>query len=680
MVSLALAWLLNSAVEDRNAPIDWSQIFGYEFRAEEYAQTLSRAALAVDRSKIPALKPNAWKLSVLVVVPERMATPDGTYNSLERIDKQRTLLALASLPGYASLRSNGTVDLKVIPKFIPEPILSRSELEDVVKYEFNRARFDADDSIDRGPIDAYAVLETVPQSDSGRKPGFLSMPSGVADSNFLLEQRIFDSILDSLIDLNPPAEPDQTGTIEAKYLNLEPSPTLGEIFMTKPEDTSVETLDFSILSSGKVLALSEVSIIRTKQFPLPKLPGSAKSIEFKLKSNSLLKLNLVGETKGKVIEWDLTKVGATLDGTWKIVKLKLPPDGVARLRFQAPLSEFGRNRLFATAGTFEFSDFQISNDATGLEATQAEQVTEKSLSDSNERSLRRTLFQAVPSDSLVKANIAELPKQFSSLDPVIAQRSVYLWGMNAPIEEALPLIQKLISTPPNEFAREGALLTVADRPELGTFETVAQNLVRKSSRVRLACVKALAALNRTELKAKPAARQLLMIASQQDLAVIRSAALRALDPKVEEERKRIEYALVNDPSEAIRSECLKHLSQEPTVQNETLLGALADESPFVRMRAAEMVSSRSEVQREMLQRMVVDTDSRVKVAALQGFATVTNPRIEEFQNLLGDKNERVQLALLAGHLANKWVLPSSTLENFKNSAFASVRRALGGKE
>jgi hypothetical protein len=292
--------------------------------------------------------------------------------------------------------------------------------------------------------------------------------------------------------------------------------------------------------------------------------------------------------------------------------------------------------------------------------------------------MQRIAFYAIGKEPAKYKSLQPKLLQLSTdLEPAIAFGAVQAYGKIGIANDDLigkAFMNRLVATAPNEFAREAALLYFAEHPEQTTFEAIAPNIVRRSWRTRIATVKALAALDRTDLKAKPAARQLLLTATGQDMAIIRSAALAAMKPEVELERKQLEYSLVNDPSELVRLQCLRQLAAA-NAPKEVLFGSLADDSPYVREHVYEQLPA--SLHRETLQRMVIDRDTYVRAAALYGFAKLSDPtQPGEIQNTFAEEHPAVLLALVEGAQKGKWKLPANVFENARKSKSPLVREGI----
>jgi hypothetical protein len=669
--------------------------------------------------KYVAAKSSALKLRVLLLVFERDFSDPSISNTLEMNDKQRLIATMSRIRSFFSSMSQGDLDVEVIPRFVPEPIFAASEMDSIQQAEFNRFKFDVDDREERGPFSAIVRV-----SSSGANNSFVAM--GGNESGFALEQGIIHQICDQLVQKLPaklgyPAlsqTSSQLNSTSNPWLRLDPWPKpnsgvpfqlldeayrddLGLVtkFTLGSEDSNRESLTFQFVSGGvtvskeaDALVYTERSIIRSGAAVLPPIPTKEVSapggLSFEVRTKSFNPISVgwadsAGRTASDAYSIGIgTQFPIKADGTWQKVTIPRMP-GQRIPKISVPQSREGRTRNPHEVIRYEFRGFQLITESPGVPPLDSPNPL------NSIAAIEAGLASSIPEQQLVAIRaILQDPAQYKSLqpklielstnlEPAVAFGAIQACGKIGIANDDLigkAFMNRLVATAPNEYAREAALLYFAEHPEQTTFEAIAPNIVRRSWRTRIATVKALAALDRTDLKAKPAARQLLLTATGQDMAIIRSAALAAMKPEVELERKQLEYSLVNDPSEQVRLQCLKQLAVA-NAPKEVLFGSLADDSPYVREHVYEQLPAN--LQRETLQRMVIDRDTYVRAAALYGFAKLPDPtQSGEIQNTFAEEHPAVLLALVEGAQRGKWKLPSNVIENAKKSKSPLVREGV----
>jgi hypothetical protein len=703
-----------------------------------------------DKLTVPELKPNATKLRVLLFVAERDFSNPEKANTLEMRDKQRLIASMSRIHALYQILSEGEIDVEVIPRFIPDPFYSTSEITSFVSHEFNQAKFETDDSVERGPFAAAVYLSGSPQSTIVTTPesrnasdavrflplGFHAL--GGAKSGMTFEQNLMNELNVSLHDALSERIPDLRKenpikdqlTHLSSYANLFRGTYRSLLDIQRTSDLALvngwlsnpplkssfdgtSSVDLRTVASpvdikriGDEMQYTELSITRAGGVFLPSLDSQASTLIFDVKTSTSnpIAIHFTG-SKDWASETVLSDgidvrpssretlngtVNIKADGSWQTVKLALPKGVKDVSMYIAPPSSLqGVNRKRDELVVYNFRNFSVSNDAatelrqsevikleTGDELTQAISSFDLLLK-------RRALIEVVQDEKKRFASLRPLLVALArDIDPIISRNAVLAYGklgvdVNAP--EQIAFIRGLLSTAPTEYSREAALIVCSENPSIATFETVAPNAVRKNWRTRLAAVKALAALEKTDLKAKPAARQLLLSCSGQDMGVIRAAALDALSANVDFERKRLEFSLVNDPSEVNRLLCLSKLAL--AADSKTLVnGAFADESPFVRMNIPKVLGTSSPYYRTALQKLVIDADFAVRAHAISLFGDIPDAKPEEFENLFQDEHPWVQLALLKAAKRANWKLPAALIDKLKRSPSKSIRDLSAGSQ
>ena len=668
--------------------------------------------------KFIASKPSAIKLRVLFLVFERDFSDPLISNTLELNDKQRLIASMSRISRFFSSMSHGELDVEVIPRFFPDPIFSYQEMEDIRKSEFNQFKFDADDREERGPFAAIVQV-----SSSSGFESFVNL--GGNESGYVLEQNISELICQQLVDRLParlgyPAINRNSLPRRAAYRSwisatpwlktndgipfqlLDPAfrddAKLAATIELAAEDVQRASYSgrptlgaASIRKESDVLVFEESSIIRSAAAVLPQIPNDklegCKGLSFEVRTKSSNPIS-VGwtDTSGRRPSTNYS-IGVSgvykikTDGTWNAVTI--PRNGESVPYIAVPSENFAKTRNPHEVIRYEFRNFKLTSEPVAGPPDAKEPDfeshagVEQALNSADNAARRMSLYFISKEPENFKSLQPKLLEMSTELEPAVAFGAVQAYGKLGIANDDLigkSFMNRLVSTAPNEYAREAALLYFAEHPEQTTFEAIAPNIVRRSWRTRIATVKALAALDRTDLKAKPAARQLLLTATGQDMAIIRSAALAAMKPEVELERKQLEYSLVNDPSEKVRLQCLRQLAAA-NAPKEVLFGCLADDSPYVREHVYEQLPAN--LQRETLQRMVIDRDTYVRAAALYGFAKLSDPtQPGEIQNTFAEEHPAVLLALVEGAQKGKWKLPANVFENARKSKSPLVREGI----
>jgi hypothetical protein len=158
-----------------------SMVFKY-LTAEDKSKQWMPLEVGRDWSNIdvPAIKPDALKLKVLLVVAERDFSNPEFSNTLESRDKTRLLEAMARLKSLFSIVSDGSISLEIVPRFIPEPIYEVREFKQLINAEFNRSKFVSDESVVRGPFAAVLAISSSHVSDQA-EPGEDYVVHGFSD-------------------------------------------------------------------------------------------------------------------------------------------------------------------------------------------------------------------------------------------------------------------------------------------------------------------------------------------------------------------------------------------------------------------------------------------------------------------------------------------------------------------
>jgi hypothetical protein len=127
------------------------------------------------------------RFKVLVAVAERDYTDAEGCSSLETRDKQRILVALSRVRSVFQSLHNGLVDVEFVIRFVPEPIFTQGEFEKVIQADYNLSKFEADDSVERGPFAAQLLYNTSVSSGSSVFAKGVASPDSTFEKEVLFE-------------------------------------------------------------------------------------------------------------------------------------------------------------------------------------------------------------------------------------------------------------------------------------------------------------------------------------------------------------------------------------------------------------------------------------------------------------------------------------------------------------
>ncbi len=682
---------------------------------------------------VPPEAPNAQHLKVLLTVAERDFSDPHYSNTLENRDKTRLLEAVGRLKSLYLAVSGGNLVLDIVPRFCTDPFFSIQEFKDVVDSEYNRGKFVTDDTVERGPFagvlaisSSHVTLPNDPNSDFS-VVGFADL--GGSGQDMWIEEGLFyllqssiqkrltrhfsqfsgsfgaenpaTKLYDPLASLQPnfrklfdPTIRDDADLLSGWSQAATPSTPPSSSYLGAP----VQSPGDLSLQEG-TLYYKEVSLLRAGEFALPassKLE-SAKSLTFEIKTTGRNPIAVHLTTDGPAANPDANKIEYVIgdqpgmipikgDNTWQPITIPLTAGGkkVTGITIGVPREFFGTTRIRAELNQYWFRNFDFSSiDATPISLSpafgQPTFDTEDSLRDVLTNGSRYSKRKALQNLAKIKTfkNLEQLVYSLTNdLDAGIAHDAtkayieIVLAGENTAEERAL--VSKFFNLPPNESAREAALEYAIDNPSITNFASVSQCSVRSNWSVRRLAMEALGALVKANIKEKLAARSLLRLATNQDMATIRRAAVRQLDPNVPQDLDTLVRVMVNDPCESVRLECLHILGNSPLGPKDKILGTLADDSPGFRERIPLALGATNPLLREVAQKMVVDQDAYVRAEGLNALAGLGPVQVGEIQNCFTDKHPAVQLALLNGAKKGTWKLPADTIERLKQSPIKAI--------
>ena len=679
--------------------------------------------------EVPALKPDAVKLKVLLTVAERDFSDPHYSNTLESRDKTRLLEAVSRLKTIYTVVSNGTVSIEIIPRFYPEAIYNVSEFKDLIDAEFNKSKFDADDSVERGPFAAVLAISSshVEMPDDPNAfyaiKGFADLGGSSQDmwleeGLFYLAQSSIQKRLASHFRLFQAAPGqvhaatklvDSLGSLQTNFQKLfDPNFRQDTELVTKwaegltPANYQTPGYVNTVVQSPAeaeakegVLTYSELSLMRAGGVALP--PSSkfatAKSLKFDIKTSTSNPIAIKIWTSNRenadevVLGSRPGMIALAPDNVWHSVSIDLTSSNgtVVGVSLGSPKEYFGTSRIRSEFTSYQFRNFELSQDAgtqvsrAGSFFAQAKWETEESLREVLVNGSRYEKRSALKSLDKIKGYKSLAPTLLSlagdidagiAHDASMAYFEVMLNGQ--PTAEELASLSKFLKGPPNEASREVALIYIGRNPGYASAGDVAGCSVRENWHVRMRALQALNYLYKANVREKEFCKQLILTSTGQDMALIRKTALEQLDPALPKDAERLTFFMVNDPCEAVRLLCLKILAANSATPKEKILGTLADDSPTLREQIPATLGPSHPLLREVLQKMVVDQDPYVRVSALRGLAALGKVQDGEIQNVFTDKHPAVQLALLDGAKKGAWKLPADTLDKLKASAIKPI--------
>lgn len=683
---------------------------------------------------VPAINPNAIKLKILLAVAERDFSNPNYSNTLEMRDKTRLLEAMGRLKSLFLVVSDGMINLEIIPRFIPEPIYDIQEFKQIIDSEFNKSKFEADDSTERGPFAAVIAISSSHVADQpeidqdyvvrgfsdigGSGPDmwfeealFYVAQSGIR-SRLLKHYGAFDAgyssqesrslLIDSLATMrgeyqamfDPNFRNDAELVSKWSQLSLRQP---GRPIRT-PEMAAIQA-PASINVTDGVLTYSELSIMRAGKFALPASSQwkAKKALRFEIRTKNHNHMDVALQFEdgtGQMVsigdEPGMIPFGK--DNEWQTITINFPQQTILGVTIGAQHEFEGKTRLRAELVQCDFRNFELLSDVStapqpvnpNLPAFTDEASIKEALTTGN-KTRKRTALANIDLIKGLKGLETTLLSATSDLDAGVARDATKAYFelilANQPTPEQLANLGKFLVSPPNEASREVALLYIEKSQAYAKFDMVIGNTVRDSWRVRRAAGIALGALLRANIKEKEVCHQMLLSSTGQEMALIRLTAISQLDPEVSLDSQRIEHLMVNDPCESVRLACLKILATKSNFPKEKMFGCLADDSPTLRERIPAALGNKHPLYREFLQKMVVDQDPYVRLSALRKFALLpgvageTTPKIREgeIQSLFSDKHPAVQLELLMGATKYFWKIPAEALDRLKLSPIPNIR-------
>jgi HEAT repeat protein len=675
---------------------------------------------------VPDIKPDALKLRVLLTVAERDFSNPEFSNTLEMRDKTRLLEAMARLKSLFAIVSDGSINMEFVPRFIEEPIFDIREFKEIINAEFNKSKFESDDSVERGPFGAVIAISSSHVNDQAA-PGEDYAVHGFSDLGgsgqdmwfeeglfYVIQSQIFGRLSNRFSGFKAGLTQQNTRTLlmdrlvsmRGEYQQFFDSNFRqdGDLLTKwtqqsfRAQGRAVRLPEMSAVQSPAEVAIvdgalnyRELSILRAGEVALPQSDkwGTQKALTFEVRSKNrnpiAIKLWLKnGSKKETIIGGEPGMIPFAADNNWQTLAISIPNQEVIGASIGAPTSYVGKTRLRSELTQCDFRNFDLVSDApisplampVAPQTFDTEEAIKAALTGSSKVTKRKALANIEAIKGL-RGLESTLLAATGELDAGVAHDATkaYFEFMLArqPTPDQIASLSKFLLGPPSESAREIALLYVAKNPAYAKFDLVFGNTVRGSWRVRRSAQIALGALQRANVKEKEGCHQALLTSTGQEMALMRLVAISQLDPTQKLDSQRLEFLMVNDPCESVRLACLRALSSSSSISKEKLLGCLADESPSLRESIPATLGIKSPLLREVLQKLVVDQDPYVRASALQNFAILGSVKEGEIQNVFADKHPAVQMAVLQGAQKGSWTIPAEALNRLKESPIPSVK-------
>ncbi|MER3496168.1 MAG: hypothetical protein C4320_04820, partial [Armatimonadota bacterium] len=384
---------------------------------------------------------------------------------------------------------------------------------------------------------------------------------------------------------------------------------------------------------GTVLRYREGSLERGGGFRLPDLsPPPGKNLAFWMRHATRDPLALVSES-GTVILGNGFELGPSIevpsDGKWHRIVVK-PSTGMT---FAPPVGTAGTMRRDNPVVNVWLSDFEWTEDApTPLVeseggrrfreiATASPTELISALGSGDALLAYAALLHLDPATPGYEAAVTPL---LNEINAVVAREAARRLGGLAS-ESARAALKRALNFGPSEAVRQEAAYALAKTGDPSLIPTLAILLGRPNWRSRLASVEALSAFRQNN------AIRFRLSATLQDNPEIRFAALRTARLDDPDERQKLLYAAINDPSDAVRILASEKLLDSPdeAIRAEGLR-AIADDSSWVRRQMQVGLARRKDVAfREAMLKGTGDANPEVRAAAARALGAVglLNPSV-----------------------------------------------------
>ncbi|HLO97648.1 MAG TPA: hypothetical protein VK171_03545, partial [Fimbriimonas sp.] len=332
---------------------------------------------AFDALPTAAASTNPAKLKVIVLIAERHFDTPARTNIIERRDKERLVALMPLAATYLKNYSKGEVEVTIVPKFVPEPVFG-GQIANVARSEFNRNKFEADDSVDRGP---YDLVTTIESSNIALYVGEPKSGAGILSANIIgaAWNRLTQDGSESVFAPTPGKVPNLTRSVVEHLQGTRSFTEADKDLFSAAATTAPVGLSYpvQIAIEGGALDYTEECLVRQERLPLPFNTGerTAKSLTFDYKP---LTQNPVAIRLKTLSGWEeLTLPAGTFD--WKNIQVKSSKGEVIEdAQIGVPLLRQGCTRSFSELVHYQFRNFTASETAAGIPT-----ITESAIRESN---------------------------------------------------------------------------------------------------------------------------------------------------------------------------------------------------------------------------------------------------------------------------------------------------------
>ena len=680
----------------------------------------------------PAATP--YKLRVFVFTRTERPLSDGRVvrGSIEPDGVKRVRAAVENLRAIVRATTQGRVDLVPTVTVDEEP-MDAARLETELPLRMNGGKFDAEDGVDRGPFSGaivvapenlglglasgtpYASLDFYAsggeEAGTGLEAAMLGLTvqtmvgrlrlDGVAASYtgageapakadwpnlgaWLRPQDL--PLLRAGLDASAPALDAAAGAHAAPPLG--PLTTGGLPYRGAQAflEADPETKPGLEGSHGTVLRLRETGTVRRTRLRLPKVAIPAdRRLGFWAR---------VGGLDSFAVEWDRKEGGKSvrertilgpvevergaefaLDGKWHRVVVAVPT-GAEEIEIVAARANEARREL--SFANLWLDDFEWTTDAaTPIVAGSSAEAFERAKT-AEGADLAPLLADSSPAVRLLA--LKRVGKGDGALEPTVVRlAATEIVGENARAAAAalarlgtptaIAALRRGLTLGPAEATRQASAAALAATGDPAQITTVAILLGRTPWRSRLAAVEALGQYRQEN------AVRFRLSATLQEIPELRYAALLPATTENADERQKLLYAAINDPSDAIRAFAGDRLldARDPSVRNEGLRGT-ADDSAWVRVLMQRSLARRAnpELKAGVLKGLA-DPVGLVRAEALRALVALGAPESAEVATILDDPHPDVLVALNDLAKAGKITLPQATKARIAASQDARLK-------
>lgn len=444
---------------------------------------------------------------------------------------------------------------------------------------------------------------------------------------------------------------------------------------------------------GTVLRLRETGALRRSFLALPKVEIPAgRNLSFWARVGGLDSFavdvygnaNVVwkgneefGSTERTIFGPTETERGAEfpLDGKWHRVVLAVPVDTSLMAILPSRPDEARRDLAYANVW---LDDFQWTTDAPTAIVGGASADAFDRVKTARGGDLATYLADASPAVRLLA--LRRVTKDDAGLESTVirlAATEITAENARAAIEAlarlgtptALAAIRGAIIRGPAEATRQAAAAALAATGDPAYIIPLVPLTQRAQWRTRLAAFEALGKYRQEN------AVRFRLSGTLQEIPELRYAALMPATTENPDERQKLLYTAINDPSDAIRAFAADRLldAKEPAVRSEGLRGT-ADDSAWVRVLMQRALARRANPElKSGVLKGLADPVGMVRAEALRALAALGPPDPAEIAGALNDPHPDVLLALAELAKAGKVTLPEVTKARIAASPDARLK-------